>query len=170
MSPTLLTPEELAELDGRLGANADRMIRAISKKLYSFSGGAGPKPASFQNCIQPEMTEVAYNDEDNWPLWFDDPISGVARLDWYGEREEQRPLSTKKIVQCFALLEEINTSTISHLLKVEKRQAARYFKACGILHEKLIDNFCNDGIRLMRYPAVFIYPREDIQITDVEEI
>lgn len=169
MSSTLLTPEELAELDERIGANADRMIRAISKKLYSFSGGAGPKPASFNNCIQPEMTEVIYDDEENWPLWIDDAISGVARLDWYGEREDQICLSKKKIVHCLALLEVINTSTISHLLKVEKRQAARYFKACGILHEKLVDNFCDDDIRLMRYPAVFIYPKEDIQITDVEE-
>lgn len=165
----MLTPEELAELDKRFGENADKMISRVTRKLYSFSGGAGPKPASFNNCIQPEMTEVIYDDEENWPLWIDDAISGVARLDWYGEREIQRPLSTKKIVQCFALLEVINTSTISHLLKVERRQAARYFKACELLHERLIDNFCDDDARCMCYPAVFIYPRETQQLTDLKE-
>lgn len=166
----MLSPEELAELDKRIGANADKMIGRVSKKLYSFSeGSAGPKPASFINCIQPEITDLVYDHEDNWPLWVDDALSGIARLDWYGAREEQIPLSKKKILLCFALLETINTSTISHLLKVEKRHAARYFKACELLHEKLIDNFCDDSVRSMRYPAVFIYPREMQPQTDIKE-
>lgn len=166
----MLSPEELAELDQRLGANADKLIGGVTRKLYSFSeGSAGPKPASFENCIRPEIAELVYEDDESWPLWLDDAISGVTRLDWYGAREIQRPLSTKKIVQCFALLDTINTSTISHLLKVEKRQAARYFKACELLHERLIDNFCNDAVKSMRYPAVFIYPREMQQITDLKE-
>ncbi|QYW06693.1 hypothetical protein uav_162 [Pseudomonas phage UAVern] len=166
----MLSPEELAELDQRFGANADKLITRVTRKLYSFSeGSAGPKPASFVNCIQPEMTDVVYEDDDSWPLWLDDAVQGVARLDWYGPREVQRPLSTKKIVQCFALLETINTSTISHLLKVERRQAARYFKACELLHERLIDNFCDDTVRSMRYPAVFIYPREMQPMTDIKE-
>ncbi|ATW58273.1 hypothetical protein CNR37_00066 [Pseudomonas phage ventosus] len=166
----MLSPEELAELDQRIGANADRLVSRVTRKLYSFSeGSAGPKPASFVNCIQPEMNDVVYEDDDSWPLWVDDAVSGVARLDWYGPREEQVPLSKKKIVQCFALLETINTSTISHLLKIERRQAARYFKACELLHEKLVDNFCDDSVRSMRYPAVFIYPREMQQITDIKE-
>lgn len=166
----MLSPEELARIDRAFGANADRMISRVTRKLYSFSeGSAGPKPASFENCIQPEMTEVVYDRDENWPLWLDDAVSGVARLDWYGPREDQVPLSKKKIVICFALLETINTSTISHLLKVERRQAARYFKACELLHEILVDNFCDDSVRSMRYPAVFIYPREQQQITDLGE-
>lgn len=166
----MLSPEELEALNERIGANADRVIGRATRNLYSFSeGSAGPRPASFINCIQPEMTNVVYEDDESWPLWLDDPVQGVARLDWYGPRELQRPLSTKKIVQCFALLDTINTSTISHLLKVERRQAARYFKACELLHERLIDNFCDDSVRSMRYPAVFIYPREQQQITDLRE-
>lgn len=166
----MLSPEELAALDERIGANADKMISRVTRKLYSFSeGSAGPKPASFINCIQPEIAELVYEDDESWPLWLDDAVAGVTRLDWYGPREDQRPLSTKKVVQCFALLEVINTSTISHLLKLERRQAARYFKACELLHEMLIDNFCDDSVRSMRYPAVFIYPREMQQITDIGE-
>jgi hypothetical protein len=166
----MLSPEELAELDKRLGANADKLVNRVTRKLYSFSeGSAGPKPASFENCIQSEMTDIVYDHEDNWPLWIDDAVSGVARLDWYGDRDEQIPLSKKKILLCFALLETINTSTISHLLKIERRHAARYFKACDLLHEILIDNFCNDDVRLMRYPAVFIYPRETQPLTDLKE-
>lgn len=166
----MLSPEELERLDRSIGANADKMIARVTRKLYTFSeGSAGPRPASFLNCIQPEMTDIVYDDEDNWPLWLDDAVSGVARLDWYGEREGQKALSTRKIVLCFALLETVNTSTISHLLKVEKRQAARYYKACELLHERLVDNFCDTSIKSMRYPAVFIYPREMQQITDLKE-
>lgn len=166
----MLTPEELAELDKRIGSNADKMIARTQKKLYSFSeSGAGRKPSSIVNCIQEEATALVYDHEDSWPLWVDDALSGVARLNWYGPRDVQVPLSKKKILLCFALLETINASTISHLLKVGKRQATYYYKACELLHETLIDNYCDDSIRSMRYPAVFIYPREMQPTTDLKE-
>ena len=166
----MLTPNELELLDQRIGANADKMIARTQKKLYSFNdSGAGRKPASIVNCIQEEATALVYDHEDNWPLWVDDALSGVARLDWYGPRADQVPLSKKKILLCFALLETINASTISHLLKVAERQAQRYYRACELLHEMLIDNYCDDAIRSMRYPAVFIYPREEQPMTDMKE-
>jgi hypothetical protein len=166
----MMTVEELAALDARLSANADKLIAKREKSLYNFKPiKAGRKPASFCNCILPEIQEIRYMDEDSWPLWVDDLVSGVARLDWYDRSERSRPLSTKSIMQCFACLEEINGSTISHLLNIGKRQSLRYFKACEILHEKLIDSFCDDNVRLMKYPAVFIYPREDMPLSDLKE-
>lgn len=166
----MMTAEELAALDARLSANADKLIAKREKSLYNFAPSeAGRKPASFVNCIQPEIQEIRYIDEDSWPLWVDDLVSGVARLDWYGPRENQRPLSTRNIVQCFACLEEINGSTISHLLNIGERQARRYMKACELIHERLVDNYCDDSVRSMRYPAVFIYPRELQPQTDLKE-
>ena len=166
----MMTVEELAALDARLSANADKLIAKREKSLYNFKPiKAGRKPASFCNCILPEIQEIRYMDEDSWPLWVDDLVSGVARLDWYDRSERSRPLSTKSIMQCFACLEEINGSTISHLLNIGKRQSLRYFKACEILHEKLIDSFCDDNVRLMKYPVVFIYPREDMPLSDLKE-
>lgn len=160
----MLSPEELRELDSRLGENADKIIRKVTRSLYSFKESkAGRKPAFFHNCVSPEMTEVLYSDEDKWPLWVDDIVSGVSRLDWYGEREKQVPLGKKKIVQCFALLELVNASTISHLLKVEKRQATRYYKACELLHQRLIDGYCDYRIHSLHYPEVFIYPQTDLK-------
>lgn len=166
----MMTVEELAALDARLSANADKLIAKREKSLYNFTPiKAGRKPASFCNCILPEVQEIRYMDEDSWPLWVDDLVMGVARLDWYDRTERSRPLSTKSIMQCFACLEEINGSTISHLLNIGKRQALRYMKACELLHERLIDSFCDDGVRSMRYPAVFIYPRENVPQTDLKE-
>lgn len=114
------------------------------------------------------MLEVLYNDEEKWPLWVDDIVSGVSRLDWHGAREQQVPLSKKKIVRCFALLDVINTQEVSHLLKLGKRQATRYYKACEILHQKLIDGYCDNAVHSLHYPEVFIYPR-DLPQTDKGE-
>lgn len=166
----MMTVEELAALDARLSANADKLIAKREKSLFNFNPSeAGRKPASFVNCIRDEIQEVRYMDEESWPLWVDDPVSGVARLDWYRVGDRGVPLSKAKILQCFACLDEVNTSTISHLLNVGKRQAQRYMKACELLHERLIDNFCDDSVRSMRYPAVFIYPRENVPQTDLKE-
>lgn len=166
----MMTPVEIEQMNARISANADKLIAKREKSLYTFKHTeAGRKPASFVNCILPEIQEVRYIDEESWPLWVDDLVSGVSRLDWYGPRDDQRPLSTRNIVQCFACLEEINGSTISHLLNIGKRQALRYMKACELIHEKLIDSFCDDSVRSMRYPAVFIYPKENVPQTDLKE-
>lgn len=161
----MLSKEELKVLDERISGNADRLIAKVTRSLYTFSDSASRRAPFFHNCVQPEMSEVLYSDEDNWPLWVDDIVSGVARLDWYGEREDQVPLSKKKIVQCFALLELINASTISHLLRMGERQAQRYYKACELLHQRLIDGYCDDDVHSLHYPDVFIYPR----LTDLKE-
>lgn len=162
----MLTQEELKALDERIGRNADKLIEKSKRVIYHFKESTtGRGRNSFPNCVQPEMTDVLYGGEDKWPLWVDDIVYGVARLDWYGEREKQRPLSAKRIVQCFALLETIDASKISHLLHVGERQAQRYYKACELLHQRLIDGYCDNGIYFLRYPEVFIYPR----ITDLEE-
>lgn len=167
----MLNAEELEALNSRISANADKMIAIREKSLYTFKETeAGRKPASFSNCIQPEIQEIRYIDEDSWPLWVDDPVSGVSRLDWYRRGSHNTPLSSKKIMQCFACLDVINASTISHLLNLGERQARVYMKACELLHERLIDGWCNDAVRYMKYPAVFIYPKDEKLLTDLKEI
>lgn len=166
----MLTVEELAALDARISANATKLIDRREKSLYNFTPSeAGRKPASFVNCILPEIQQVRYLEEDSWPLWVDDCVSGVAGLDWYRVGDRSVPLSKANILKCFACLDEVNASTISHLLNIGKRQAQRYMKACELLHERLIDNFCTDGVRLMKYPAVFVYPKEQVPQTDLRE-
>jgi hypothetical protein len=165
-----MTQVEIEQMNARISANADKLIAKREKSLYNFTPiKAGRKPASFVNAIRPEIQEVRYIDEESWPLWVDDLVTGVSRLDWDGNRDGQRPLSTKNIMQCFACLEEINGSTISHLLNIGKRHALRYMKACELTHERLIDSYCDDDVRSMRYPAVFIYPKENVPQTDLKE-
>lgn len=158
----MLTKGELIALDIRIGRNADRLIAKAQRGLYSASQKkSGKQPASFENCVLPELIEIRMNGEE-WPLWVDDVLAGVARLDWYSQKEDQRPLSTKKILKLLSSLDTISTETVSHYLKVGERQARRYFNACRYAHDKLIDGYCDDEVQFTHYPETFIYPKRSI--------
>lgn len=158
----MLTEEQLSELDKRISANAEKLIRSNERKLMKprCDTTPGTKPLVIQNYIQAEMLEVLHGGEDNWPLWVDDVVQGIARLDWYRQGERSIPLSGKKIVQCFAYLETIDAYQVSHLLHIAERQARRYVKACQLAHDRLVNGFCDDSVSCLRYPEVFVYPRE----------
>lgn len=164
----MLTKEQIRALDIRIGSNADKIIKRVTSKLAKPPNplGLGRTPTSIPNCIQPEMLEVLHEGEDNWPLWVDDVIQGIARLDWY-RNGHNTPLSTKNIVRCFAYLDTIDSYQISHLLGLGIRQAQVYLKACQLAHEKLVDGYCDDRIRSLHYPDVFIYPREPNRQSDL---
>lgn len=160
----LLTTTELDALNARIAQSADRIIGRVTKRLVPARSlkATGPKPVVIQNCIQPEMLEVLHAGEDYWPLWVDDVLSGISRLDWYSTDASRRdaPLSVKNIIKCFAYLDVIDVYSVSHLLHLGKRQATRYMRACEIAHKYLIDSYCDDTVRSYHYPEVFIYPRE----------
>lgn len=155
----MLSQPELDALDFRIGRNADRLIAKAQKTVYTASTGKlGRPPASFSNCVLPEMMDVMMSGED-WPLWVDDVLAGIARLDWYAQDEDQVPLSMSKMLKVFYSLDIISPSHISELLQVGRRQAMRYYKACEIAHEKLIDGYCEDSVQCLTYPETFIYYR-----------
>lgn len=158
----MLGPAELKELEARIAQSADRIIGRVTKRLVKprLPNTTGPKPVVIQNCIQPEMLDVLHAGEDYWPLWVDDVLSGVSRLDWYRPGERSVPLSVRNILKCFAYLDMIDVYGISHLLHVGKRQAQYYLKACELCYQKLIDGYCDDSVRSLHYPEVFVYPQE----------
>lgn len=157
----MLTKEQIQTLDRRISSNADKIIKRVTSKLAPKPNpkGLGRPAVSIPNIIQPEMLEVLHEGEDNWPLWVDDVVQGVARLDWY-RNGHNVPLSTKNIVRCFAYLETIDAYQISHLLGIGLRQAQVYLKACQLVHERLVDGYCDPRVKSIHYPDVFIYPRE----------
>lgn len=163
----MLTPSELKALDKRISANADKVIAGTVRTLAPVrKARTGRKPSSFVNTILPECLDVLYAGEDNWPLWADDILAGIARLDWYREGDRSIPLSALKILKCLAHLETIDSYSISHLLHIGERQAQRYYTACELAQKHMIDSFCRDHIA---YPEVFIYHRENIPQTDLKE-
>lgn len=158
----MLTPSELEALNGRIAQSADRIIGRVTRRLVPVRAPktTGPKPVVLHNCIQPEMLDVLHAGEDYWPLWVDDVLSGISRLDWYRPDERSTPLSVKNIIKCFAYLDTISIFSISHLLCIGGKHARRYMKACELAHEKLVDGYCDDRVRSLHYPEVFVYPRE----------
>lgn len=96
----------------------------------------GRKPIILMNDIKERFTEEWWGREDldMWPLWIDDIVSGVARLDWYGDRPNQIPLATTNIIKCFVFLDEISTENIMKLLEYKKSQAKLYLKACQLCY------------------------------------
>lgn len=96
----------------------------------------GRKPNILVNDIREQFTEEWWGREDldMWPLWLDDIVSGVARLDWYGDRPNQIPLATTNIIKCFVFLDEISTENIMKLLEYKKSQAKLYLKACQLCY------------------------------------
>lgn len=116
------THKEIVDLlDGRLSIDQlKRLLRGI-------------KPKPLQNTIKEEFCYEWYGreDSDTWPVWIDDIVTGVARLDWYGDRDNQIPLSTTKIITCYIWLDEFTVEGIMSLLECSKRMAQHYLKACN---------------------------------------
>lgn len=164
----MLTPSQLKALDKRISANADKVISRTVRTLAPERKvkGAGRKPASFVNTILPECLDVLYAGEENWPLWADDILSGVARLNWMNQKHREIPLSARKILQCLAHLETMDTYSISHLIHVDERSAQRYYNACELAQTHMIRSFCEEH---KKYPEVFVFPRENVPQTDLDE-
>lgn len=94
-----------------------------------------------------------------WPLWIDDIVAGVSRLDWYGDKENQIPLSTVKILKCLTNLETITTKSVMELLDYKQSQAKLYVIACSLCITA-IERSKDTHYTSMRYPHVSIVSAE----------
>lgn len=92
------------------------------------------------------------DDYDVWPVWIDDIVSGIARLDWYGDRDNQVPLSTSNIIKCFVFLDEISTQTVMELLSIKKSQASLYVKACALCYRFFKKSLADPKVLALKYP------------------
>ena len=122
----------------------------------------GRKPNVLVNDLKQEFCEEWFGRDDPsvWPLWIDDIVSGVARLDWYGGREQQIPLSTSSIIQCFIHLDEISTQSVVELLGLKERMARKYASACRLAYPFLKRSLASEQIKKTSYPQVSIVSYE----------
>lgn len=135
-STNLLTAAELEALNARFSANAnqwlaDKTAKTKSKVERKPKGNRGRKPKlivnPFYGFIGPKTYWAPY------PEFAMDIIEGVARLDWYGEREQQLPLSVAKINYVLGTLPVITNEAVEDLLQLGDRQARRYVKAVELI-------------------------------------
>lgn len=119
-------------------------------------------PNVVENTVKQIVWE-AMSERDNmevWPLWLDDILYGVARLDWYGNRDNQRPLSTTLIIKCLSNLDTITTESVMELLDYKKSQAKLYVKACSLCINFILKSHNKIEVTSMRYPYVSIVSPE----------
>ena len=114
----------------------------------------GRKPVVLINDIREQFCLHWWgrDDYDVWPLWVDDIVSGVARLDWYGDKPSQIPLATTSIIKCFIFLKEISTGSVAELLDLKKSQAKLYVKACTLCYPRFKRSLDNQETLAMKYP------------------
>lgn len=114
----------------------------------------GRKPIVLENDIREQICEHWYgrDEPDTWPVWIDDIVSGVARLDWYGDKPNQIPLATTHIIKCFLFLDEISTDSVMELLEFKKSQAKLYVKACTLCYRFLKRSLEDKEILRVKYP------------------
>lgn len=114
----------------------------------------GRKPIVLVNDIREQICEHWYgrDEPDTWPVWIDDIVSGIARLDWYGDKPNQIPLATTHIIKCFLFLDEISTESVMELLEFKKSQAKLYVKACTLCYRFLKRSLEDKEILRVKYP------------------
>lgn len=143
---------ELEALHQRLKENADKLIERATQRRISHRG-TGNRTKRLDNLLQPVFARIDFSKHTPWPLWIDDVLAGVCRLDWYRADERSIPLSATNLIQIFSTLPVITVYDISHLLVLGERQARRYMKACELAYPYLERGFMDDDIYLMRYPS-----------------
>lgn len=114
----------------------------------------GIKAAPMRNGIRELFADEWYGrvDSDIWPLWVDDIVSGIARLDWYGNKDGQIPLATGKIIQCYLWLDEFSEAAVMELLETSKRMAQYYIRACKVCYPFFKRSLESKDTLSMRYP------------------
>ena len=114
----------------------------------------GRKPVVLTNDIKEEFCVEWWgrDDYDVWPVWIDDIVTGIARLDWYGDKPNQIPLSTTNIIKCFIFLPEISTENIMTLLELKKSQAKLYVKACTLCYPWFKKSLSSKETLKTKYP------------------
>lgn len=138
MSTTLLTPEQLAELDQRIEARANTLIAARTKaapKSIEKNTNRG-RPA--KSICNPFFSVIGHGTTyERYPPFAMDIIEGIARLDWHdrpvGVGGKSMPLSVRNLAVILESLPIVSAATVGEFLRVEVRHSQRYVKAISLI-------------------------------------
>lgn len=138
MPVTSLTPEQLDELDQRIGARAEALIAARQRtELYKVVKitKRGRRARSIPNSF---FSFIGYGTSyERYPSFAMDIVEGIARLDWNdraaGSGGRSMPLSVRNIMVILESLPIISTAAVGELLALEQRHSQRYVKAVGLI-------------------------------------
>lgn len=135
-------PPEIAAFHEALEART----RQLEERCSRLSAAAaktttrGRKPRSIDNPLFGVVSLLSNTDgpHHGYPLWIDDVLQGIARLNWYRPIGHSIPLSVKRLARILYSLPTISTASITTLLLLEERQARRYMTAIELAMPHLI--------------------------------
>lgn len=144
MPVTLLTPEQLVELDQRIGARADALIAARQRtelhKVVKITNRGRPA----KSIHNPFFSFIGYGTSyERYPPFAMDIVEGIARLDWndraVGSGGKSMLLSVRNLMIILESLPVISTAAVGELMGVEQRHSQRYVKAIGLIFSYMME-------------------------------
>lgn len=140
-----LTQSELIELDARIAANANKWLEdnaplTMSKIPQRTKSTCGRHAKMIQN---PFFGFIgAYTYWERYPVFAQDIIEGVARLDWndrpIGEGGKSMPLSVHNLAVILESFPIVTTEAVQELLQLRDRHARRYVKAIELIIPRMV--------------------------------
>ncbi|EPJ9684118.1 response regulator transcription factor [Pseudomonas aeruginosa] len=139
-STKLLSPAELEALNVRISANADKWLADNAPKTKSKTerkpkSNRGKKPKIIDNPFYGFIG--CTTDWGRYPVFAENIIEGVARLDWHdrpiGVGGKSTPLSVRNLVVILESLPVVTNETVEDLLQLGERHARRYVKAIELI-------------------------------------
>lgn len=143
----LLSKQELAELDARISANADKWLKANlpSHKTVNArppKSQSGRKPKIIYNPFYGFIGCMTY--WGRYPVFALDIMEGTARLDWHdrpiGVGGKSMPLSVRNLAFILENLSIVSNEAVEDLLHLGVRHARRYVKAIEIIIPRMMEN------------------------------
>lgn len=126
--------EDLPTFKQRIGkAGCDRV---------KYADVADPTPmyrgTNVKNTVIGDVQGMGANDSF---CGVNDIIAGMVRLDHQSSSRQNIPLSKKRLYNILQMMPVINTREVQKMLRIEKRQAQKYVKACKIMMPFLEEYF-----------------------------
>jgi hypothetical protein len=156
----ILTQSELKELDAHIAANANKWLEdnapIVSAKIPRKPKSARGRTAKM--ILNPFFGFIgAYTYWERYPVFAQDIIDGVARLDWHdrpiGEGGKSMPLSVRNLAVILESLPIVTTEAVEDLLQLRERHARRYVKAIELIIPRMMKS----------RPRSLLYEMEDIE-------
>lgn len=140
----MLSADQLAALSARVGANADRIIQTLpaqtrqpapsvkQQAAMSTPTTRGGRPA--KRIANPFYGLIGLTTSyGRYPLFTQDIIEGIARLDWHdrpiGKGGSSKPLSVRSLMDILESVEEVTADSVAAIIGTKTRHAQRYVKA-----------------------------------------
>lgn len=138
MRTTLLTPEQIVELDRRIEARADALIASRQRAQPQAVTKTTSRGRPAKSISNPFFSFIGFGTSyERYPSFAMNVIEGIARLDWHdrpiGNGGKSMPLSVRNLVVILECLPVVSAAIVGALLRIELRHSQRYVKAIGMI-------------------------------------